>query len=133
MPLSLTPSSLSLFFAAGVRGDGCAIDLELNSEGGSGGSTSVCSDQHLRLTVPTVSLMGGADAGVRPGMLDVYGDQADDLAGHIIDGAAHFLADDRPDALVTHALTLVRPCPLTDPRAGRRILAVNVTAGVRSV
>ena len=59
-----------------------------------------------RLTVPTVSLMGGADAGVRPGMLDVYGRQADHLVGHIIDGAAHFLADDRPDAVVTHALTL---------------------------
>lgn len=40
------------------------------------------------------------------GMLDVYGGHADDLAGHIIDGAAHFLADDRPDAVVTHALTL---------------------------
>jgi hypothetical protein len=50
--------------------------------------------------------MGGADAGVWPGMLDVYGGQADDLAGHIVDGAAHFLADDRPDAMVTHALTL---------------------------
>ena len=59
-----------------------------------------------RLTVPTVSLMGGADAGIRPGMLDVYGGQADDLAGHIIDDAAHYLADDRPDAVVTHALTL---------------------------
>ena len=59
-----------------------------------------------RLTVPTVSLMGGADAGVWPGMLDVYGGQADDLAGHIIDGAAHFLADARPDAVVMHALTL---------------------------
>ena len=59
-----------------------------------------------RLTVPTVSLMGGADAGARPGMLDVYGGQADDLAGHLIDGAAHFLADGRPDAVVTHALTL---------------------------
>jgi hypothetical protein len=56
-------------------------------------------------TVGDVS-MGGADAGVRPGMLDVYDGQADDLAGHIIDGAAHFLADDRPDAVVTHALTL---------------------------
>lgn len=59
-----------------------------------------------RLTVPTVSLMGGADAGVRPGMLDVHGDRADDLVGHVIDGAAHFLADDRPDAVVTHALDL---------------------------
>ena len=59
-----------------------------------------------RLTVPTVSLMGGAEAGVRPGMLDVHGNQADDLVGHLVDGAAHFLADDRPDAVVTHALEL---------------------------
>jgi hypothetical protein len=50
--------------------------------------------------------MGGDDAGVWPGMLNVYGGQADDLAGHIIDGAAHFLADERPDAVVSHALTL---------------------------
>jgi hypothetical protein len=27
------------------RGDGCAMDLELKSEGSSGGPTSVCSDQ----------------------------------------------------------------------------------------
>ena len=59
-----------------------------------------------RLTVPTVALLGGADAGVRPGMLDVYGNQADDLIGHVIDGAGHFLADDRPDAVATHALEL---------------------------
>ncbi|HEY6746491.1 MAG TPA: alpha/beta hydrolase [Mycobacteriales bacterium] len=60
-----------------------------------------------RLTVPTVSLVGAADAGVRPGMLDVHGDQADDLAGHLIDGAGHFIADDRPDAVVAHALELL--------------------------
>ena len=59
-----------------------------------------------RLTVPTVSLVGRADAGVRPGMLDVHGDKADDLVGHLIDGAGHFLADDRPDAVVTHAREL---------------------------
>ena len=59
-----------------------------------------------RLTVPTVSLLGGADAGVRPGMLDVHGNQADDLVGHVVDGGAHFLADDRPDAVVAHALEL---------------------------
>jgi hypothetical protein len=41
---SLTPSSFSLF-AAGVTRRGCALDLELNSEGGRGGPTSVCSDQ----------------------------------------------------------------------------------------
>ena len=59
-----------------------------------------------RLTVPTVSLLGGADAGVRPGMLDVHGGQADDLVGHLVDGAGHFLADDRPDAVAAHALEL---------------------------
>lgn len=59
-----------------------------------------------RLTVPTICLLGGADAGVRPGMLDVHGDAADDLVGHIIDGAGHFLADDRPDAVVAHAREL---------------------------
>ena len=59
-----------------------------------------------RLTVPTVSLMGGADPGVRPGMLDVPEGVADDLAGHIVDDAAHFLADDRPDAVVAHAREL---------------------------
>lgn len=59
-----------------------------------------------RLTVPTVALVGGADAGVRPGMLDVHGDPADDLAGHLVDGAGHYLADERPDAVVTHAVEL---------------------------
>jgi pimeloyl-ACP methyl ester carboxylesterase len=59
-----------------------------------------------RLTGSDRLTHGGDDAGVWPGMLNVYGGQADDLAGHIIDGAAHFLADERPDAVVSHALTL---------------------------
>ncbi|OKJ92916.1 hypothetical protein AMK34_31200 [Amycolatopsis sp. CB00013] len=59
-----------------------------------------------RLTVPTVALVGGADRGVRPGMLDVHGDRADDLAGHVVDGAGHYLADDRPDVVTAHALEL---------------------------
>ena len=59
-----------------------------------------------RLTVPTVALVGGADAGVRPGMLDVHGDQADDLVGHVVAGAGHYLADDRPDAVATYAMEL---------------------------
>jgi pimeloyl-ACP methyl ester carboxylesterase len=41
-------------------------------------------------------------------MLDVHGDPADDLVGHIVDGAGHFLVDDRPDAVVSHALDLFR-------------------------
>ena len=59
-----------------------------------------------RLTVPTVALMGAAEPGVRLGDLDVHGDVADDLAGHLVEGAAHFLADDRPDAVVAHAREL---------------------------
>ena len=59
-----------------------------------------------RLTVPTVSLMGGADPGVHEGMLDVPAGVADDLTGHIVDGAGHFIADDRPDAVVAHARQL---------------------------
>lgn len=59
-----------------------------------------------RLTVPTVALVGADDAGVRPGMLDVHGNQADDLVGHLVDDASHFLVDDRPDAVTTHALEL---------------------------
>ncbi len=59
-----------------------------------------------RLTVPTVALMGAADVGVQPGMLDVHGDKADDLEGHLVDGAGHYVADDRPDAVVAHALEL---------------------------
>ena len=59
-----------------------------------------------RLTVPTVALVGGEDAGGRPGMLDVHGDPADDLVGHVVDGAGHFLADDRPDAVVACAMDL---------------------------
>lgn len=63
------------------------------------------------LTVPTVALVGGADHGVRPGDLDVDGDRADDLAGRVIEGAGHFVADDRPDAVVDHALALFGRVP----------------------
>jgi pimeloyl-ACP methyl ester carboxylesterase len=59
-----------------------------------------------RLTVPTVALMGGADPGVHEGMLDVPDGVADDLTGHIVERAGHFIADDRPDAVVDHARQL---------------------------
>ncbi len=39
-------------------------------------------------------------------MLDVSGAPADDLTGHVVEGAGHYLADDRPDAVVEHALEL---------------------------
>ncbi|TQJ51708.1 alpha/beta hydrolase [Phycicoccus sp. SLBN-51] len=70
------------------------------------------------LTVPTVSVMGGADPGVHARMLDVPAGVADDLVGHIVDGAAHFIADDRPDAVVTHARQLFDRV-LSPGKAGR--------------
>jgi hypothetical protein len=43
--LTKPPSSLSLFFAGGVTRRRLCDGLELKSDGGSGGPTSVCSDQ----------------------------------------------------------------------------------------
>ena len=59
-----------------------------------------------RLTVPTVALFGGEEAGVRPGMMDVHGDRADHLTGELVPGASHFIADERPDIVVDRALKL---------------------------
>lgn len=59
-----------------------------------------------RLTVPTVALQGAEEPGVRPGAMDVHGDVADDLTGELVPGAAHFIADDRPDVVVDEALRL---------------------------
>lgn len=59
-----------------------------------------------RLRVPTVALLGGDDPGVSADMLEITGDPADDLAGHVVDRAAHYIADDRPDAVVGHAMEL---------------------------
>jgi hypothetical protein len=50
--------------------------------------------------------MGGADAGVQRACSTSTAAKRTTSTGHIIDDAAHFLADDRPDAVVTHALTL---------------------------
>jgi hypothetical protein len=45
MPLRSPELFEPIFWRWSKRGDGRAMDLELNSEGGSGGPTSVCSEQ----------------------------------------------------------------------------------------
>jgi len=63
-------------------------------------------DRRRRLAVPTVCLLGNGDVGVGPGTLDADGAPADDLTGHVVQGAGHFLADDRPDVVVEYGLAL---------------------------
>jgi pimeloyl-ACP methyl ester carboxylesterase len=57
-----------------------------------------------RLSTPTRLLVGAEDPVVRPELLGGYEEHADDLTIAVIPGAAHFVADERPDAVVEHAL-----------------------------
>jgi pimeloyl-ACP methyl ester carboxylesterase len=58
-----------------------------------------------RLTTPTRVLYGADDPGTGPDLVGGYEAHADDLAVEFVAGAAHFLADDRPDAVADHAVT----------------------------
>ncbi len=57
-----------------------------------------------RLTVPTRVLYGPADPAVVPEMHGGYEAYADDLTVEPIERAAHFLADERPDAVADQIL-----------------------------
>jgi len=57
-----------------------------------------------RLTVPTRVLYGTADPALVPDLHGACEAYADDLAVQPIDGAAHFLADQRPDPVAEHIL-----------------------------
>lgn len=59
-----------------------------------------------RLGTPTRVLYGLDDPGIRPEFLGGYEDHADDLELVVIEGAHHFIADDRPDAVVECARAL---------------------------
>lgn len=62
-------------------------------------------DAHL--STPTVVLYGADDqAGLPLELLGGYEDHADDLRQELVAGAAHFVADERPDAIVEHARAL---------------------------
>jgi pimeloyl-ACP methyl ester carboxylesterase len=62
--------------------------------------------RRTRLTVPTRLLIGADDPVVGPDTVGGYGDYADDLIVVTVDGASHFIADERPDVVLRHALEL---------------------------
>ena len=61
----------------------------------------------VHLSTPTVVLYGADDeAGLPLELLGGYEDRADDLRQELVTGAGHFVADERPDAVVDHARAL---------------------------
>ena len=62
-----------------------------------------------RLTVPTRVLCGTADPALAPEVHGGYEPYADDLAVEPIEGAAHFLADQRPDPVADRLLAFFGP------------------------
>lgn len=57
-----------------------------------------------RLTTPTRLLIGAEDPVVRPEFLGDYEAHADDLALDVVDGASHWIVDERPDVVLERAL-----------------------------
>jgi pimeloyl-ACP methyl ester carboxylesterase len=57
-----------------------------------------------RLATPTRLLVGAKDPAFRPEFLGGHEDYCDDLTVESVDGAAHYLVDERPDVVVAGAL-----------------------------
>jgi pimeloyl-ACP methyl ester carboxylesterase len=53
-----------------------------------------------RLRTPTLILYGSEDPNMRPEILGGYEDLADDLVLERVDGASHFIADEKPDVVI---------------------------------
>lgn len=62
-----------------------------------------------RLSVPTRLLVGEADPVVRPEIVAGYEPYADDMRLEFIERAGHFVAEERPDAVLAHARELFGP------------------------
>jgi pimeloyl-ACP methyl ester carboxylesterase len=58
----------------------------------------------LRLTTPTRIFYGSQDWAMRPELLGGYQDYADDLQLVRVEGASHFIADERPDIVIDRTL-----------------------------
>jgi pimeloyl-ACP methyl ester carboxylesterase len=59
-----------------------------------------------QLSTPTRVLAGADDPNIRPDILHGFDDHADDLKLKYVDGASHFVAGDRPGAVLERALEL---------------------------
>jgi pimeloyl-ACP methyl ester carboxylesterase len=57
-----------------------------------------------RLTTPTLFLHGTADPAIRPELLRGFEGQADDMRLELVEGAGHFIADERPAMVLGRAL-----------------------------
>jgi len=73
-----------------------------------------------QLGTPTRVLAGADDPNIRPDILHGFDDHADDLKLKYVDGASHFVADDRPGAVLERALELfAQPWPEAGPGEGQ--------------
>jgi hypothetical protein len=73
-----------------------------------------------RLSTPTCVLAGADDPDIRPDIRHGFDDHADDLKLKYVDGASHFVADDRPGAVLERALELfAQPWPEAGPGEGQ--------------
>lgn len=59
--------------------------------------------RHRRLTVPTLLLFGTRDLYVTPKLLEGYEPYTDQMRVEIVEGAGHFLVDERPDLVSDRA------------------------------
>ena len=57
-----------------------------------------------RLRTPTHVVIGSEDPNIRPEFLHGFEEYVDDLKVEYVDGASHFVAEDRPDVVVDRAL-----------------------------
>lgn len=62
--------------------------------------------KRARLTTPTVALHGAADTSLPAALLGTATKYADHLRVRVVEGAAHFIADEQPEVVVEEALTL---------------------------
>jgi pimeloyl-ACP methyl ester carboxylesterase len=58
----------------------------------------------MRLTTPTLILYGSEDPNMNTTILDGHQGYADDLTLEEVDGASHFIADEKPGVVVDRAL-----------------------------
>jgi pimeloyl-ACP methyl ester carboxylesterase len=58
----------------------------------------------MRLSTPTLILYGREDPNMNAAILDGYLGYADDLTLEEVDGASHFIADEKPQIVIDRAL-----------------------------
>ena len=65
-----------------------------------------------RLSTSTLVLLGADDPALRPEFVGGYEPYVDDLEVRTVDGASHFIADERPDVVLDRALVFFHSDPL---------------------